>query len=102
MAPVHPSLIRPITFLGLERPLGALYGTLLLVLTVGVRFNRWGLLCAALLGLLLPLLRKVTESDPQGFACYVRSLRYQPFYPARALWTAPPSTHPEPLPDLPG
>jgi len=102
VARVHPGLVRPITFLGLERALGALYGTLLLLLTVGVRFHRWGLLCAGLLVLLLPLLRKVTESDPQGFAAYLRSLRYQPFYPARALWTAPPSEHPEPTPYLPG
>lgn len=102
MAAVHPGLVRPIQFLGLERALGAIYGTLLAVLTLGVRFNRWGLLCAGLLLLLLPLLRKVTEGDPQGFSCYVRSLRYQAFYPARSLWAAPPSVHPEPAAFPPG
>jgi type IV secretory pathway TrbD component len=89
-APVHTSLVTPILIAGVERRFAILEGGLLAVLLLAIGVHVQTL---ALVGLVLfvvhPLLQKAAKRDAQGFDLYVRSLRFQSFYPAQAHPDAP-------------
>jgi type IV secretory pathway TrbD component len=89
-APVHTALITPILIAGVERRFAILEGGLLavLLLAIGVHVQTVAL-AALVLFILHPLLQKAAKRDAQGFDLYVRSLRFQSFYPARSHPDAP-------------
>ncbi len=88
--PLHPSLVRPLFLLGGERELTILNWTLVAMLAVGGGVS-WATLLAA--GFLATAgqwaLTRLAKHDPQARQVYLRHLRYQPYYPARALVQAP-------------
>lgn len=87
--PVHPSLIRPILWMGVERKLVALNLFLVVVLLVTFDFRLVGCLIAAGFGLAFHSLSLwLTKQDPYLVEKYVRSRYYADFYPARAARTA--------------
>jgi len=87
---IHQSLIRPVLLAGAERPLaianwitaaalifgGGLHWYTVAVGGLLVTVGHWGLVQAA-------------KFDPQLSQVYVRHIRYQDFYPARASIAAP-------------
>ena len=89
-APVHASLVTPILIAGVERRFAILEGGLLAVLLLAIGFHVQTVALAALLLFIVhPLLKKAARRDAQGFDLYVRSLRFQSFYPAQAHPDAP-------------
>jgi type IV secretion system protein TrbD len=89
-APVHVALITPILIAGVERRFAILEGGLLAVLLLAIGIHLQTVALAALvLFVLHPLLQKAAKRDAQGFDLYVRSLRFQSFYPAQAHPGAP-------------
>jgi type IV secretory pathway TrbD component len=84
-APVHSSLVTPILIAGVERRFAILEGGLLAVLLLAIGIHTQTLAVAAVVFFVgHPLLQKVAKRDAQGFDLYVRSLRFQSFYPAQA------------------
>lgn len=97
--PIHPSLLRPILWLGVERDLVffELLVVLLVVLLTDYRLS--GMLVAAGLGAVLHATGLwLARRDPVLAAAYVRSRRYADYYPARAhrLAPSPPVRYPPP------
>lgn len=88
---IHQSLIRPILLAGAERPLaianwitaaalvfgGGLHWYTIALGVLLVTVGHWALIQAA-------------KFDPQLSQVYVRHIRYQDYYPARASLSAPP------------
>lgn len=97
--PVHPSLVRPVLYLGVERTVIALEGTLCLALLfgVGVHLLTLGLVALVLL-VIHPTLVWVTSKDAQATEVYVRSRAYADFYVPHATIHAPVRT---PRPSVP-
>lgn len=84
-APVHSSLVTPILIAGVERRFAILEGGLLAVLLLAIGIHLQTLAAAAVVVFVgHPLLQKIAKRDAQGFDVYVRSLRFQSFYPAQA------------------
>ncbi len=88
--PLHPSLVRPILLGGAERDLVLLNALAVAVLILGVGPHPLTLLLGGLMatfgqgGLVL-----AARHDAQMWRVYARHIRYQTYYPARALITAP-------------
>ncbi len=94
--PLHASLVRPILLAGAERELVLVGAITIAALLLGVGPHPLTLALAVLLataghsGLVL-----AARYDPQMAGVYARHVRYQSFYPARALLSAPtPPIHP--------
>ena len=89
--PIHQSLSRPLLLAGAERALVLVNGTLIAALIFGVGVH-WGSLgMAALLATLGHWgLTRAARHDPQLSRIYIRHIRYQEYYPARAAVLAPP------------
>ena len=89
--PIHQSLGRPLLLAGAERALVLVNGTLIAALIFGVGFHWASLGMAALLATLGHWgLTRAARHDPQLSRIYVRHVRYQEYYPARAAVLAPP------------
>jgi type IV secretory pathway TrbD component len=87
---VHIALIAPILIAGVERRFAILEGALLAVLLLGVGPQLLTIALSLLLAFgVHPLLRAAAKRDPQAFDLYIRSLRFQSFYPAQAHPLAP-------------
>ena len=90
--PIHPSLTRPLLLAGAERELVLVNGTIIAALLFGVGFH-WASITVAILletaghwGL-----TRAAKHDPQMSSVYVRHVRYQDYYPARAAVRAAPA-----------
>ena len=89
--PIHQSLSRPLLLAGAERALVLVNGTLIAALIFGVGVHWASLGMAALLATLGHwALTRAARHDPQLSRIYVRHVRYQEYYPARAAVLAPP------------
>ena len=89
--PIHQSLSRPLLLAGAERALVLVNGTLIAALIFGVGVHWASLTMAALLATLGHWgLTRAARHDPQLSRIYVRHVRYQEYYPARAAVQAPP------------
>ena len=88
--PIHQSLSRPLLLAGAERALVLVNGTLIAALIFGVGVHWASLGMAALLATLGHWgLTRAARHDPQLSRIYVRHVRYQEYYPARAAVQAP-------------
>lgn len=78
---VHSSLVRPVLYLGVERPVIAFEGTLALAVLFGVGLH---LITLGLIGLVLlvihPSMVWVTAKDAQATEIYIRSRAYADYY----------------------
>lgn len=87
---IHLSLVRPTLYLGVERPVIALEGTLCLALVFGIGLS-WA--TAALVALIVvglhPVLVWLTTRDAQMSEVAVRSRAYADFYAPHAALGAP-------------
>ncbi len=87
---IHQSLTRPILLAGAERPLALANWITAAALILGAGLHWYTL---AMGGLLLTLghwaLVQAAKFDPQLSRVYVRHIRYQDYYPARASIDAP-------------
>src|SRR2546427_140608 len=84
-APIHLSLTRPLLLAGAERELVLMNGTLIAALIFGVGFYWASLTMAVLLATVGHWgLTRAAKHDPQLSRVYVRHIRYQEYYPARA------------------
>ena len=91
-AAIHPSLTRPLLLGGAERELVLVNGTIIGALIFGVGFHWVSLTIAGLLATVGHwALIRAAKYDPQLSRIYVRHVRHQPYYPARALTDAPPA-----------
>ena len=91
-APIHLSLTRPLLLAGAERELVLVNGTLIAALIFGVGFHWTSLTMAILLATVGRWgLTRAAKHDPQLSRVYVRHIRYQEYYPARAAVQAPPA-----------
>src|SRR5216117_1794319 len=90
-APIHLALTRPLLLAGAERELVLMNGTLIAALIFGVGFH-WASLTMAILLCTVGHwgLTRAAKHDPQLCRVYVRHIRYQEYYPARAAVQAPP------------
>jgi len=89
--PIHPSLARPLLLAGAERELVLANGTLIAALIFGVGFHWASITVAVLLATVGHWgLTRAAKHDPQMSRIYVRHIRYQEYYPARADVHAPP------------
>ncbi len=89
--PIHPSVLRPVLWMGAERRFVILdiLGCFLLVVFTG--YDLVAMLLIALLGLgVHGLAIELAKQDPQLAEIFLRSLRYQDYYPAQAARLAPP------------
>jgi type IV secretion system protein TrbD len=88
---IHLSLTRPLLLGGAERELVLVNGITIAALVFGVGF-RWASLTVAILLATLGHwgLTRAARHDPQMSRVYVRHVRYQEYYPARADVHAPP------------
>src|SRR2546428_5573957 len=90
-APIHLSLTRPLLLAGAERELVLVNGTIIAALIFGVGFHWASLTMATLLASVGHWgLTRAAKHDPQLSRVYVRHIRYQDYYPARAAVQAPP------------
>lgn len=96
--PLHPSLVRPILLGGAERDLVLLNALAVAVLVLGVGPHVLTLLLGGLLATVgQAALVLAARHDAQMWRVYSRHIRYQTYYPARALLGAPLATvHPFP------
>jgi type IV secretory pathway TrbD component len=89
---IHASLTRPLLLAGAERELVLINGTAIAALIFGVGFH-WASLTVA--GLFATVghwaLTRVAKHDPQMSRIYIRHVRYQEHYPARASAKAAPA-----------
>ena len=89
---IHQSLTQPILLAGAERPLAIANWITAAALILGGGLNWYSV---ALGGFLLTVghwgLVLAAKFDPQLSRVYVRHLRYQNYYPARASIDAPPA-----------
>ena len=90
--PIHLSLTRPLLLAGAERELVLLNGTLIAALIFGVGVHWASLGMAVLLATVGHWgLTRAAKHDPQLSRVYVRHVRYQEYYPARAEVQASPA-----------
>ena len=96
---LHTSLVRPTLYLGVERHVIALEGTLGLALLFGVGLS-WATagLIALVVAVLHPTMVWVTNRDPQATEIAVRSRVYADFYAPHATLGGPTA---RPRPTLP-
>ena len=88
---IHLSLTRPLLLAGAERELVLVNGTIIAALIFGVGFHWASLTMAILLATVGHWgLTRAAKHDPQLSRVYVRHIRYQEYYPARAAVQAPP------------
>ena len=91
-APIHLALTRPMLLAGAERELVLMNGTIIAALIFGVGFHWASLTMAVLLATVGHWgLTRGAKHDPQLSRVYVRHIRYQEYYPARAEVQAPPA-----------
>ena len=97
---VHPSLVRPVLYLGVERPVIALEATLALAVLFGVGLH---LITLGLIGVVTlvihPSMVWVTAKDAQVTEVYIRSRAYADYY---APHGAAGSRGRAPRPSIPG
>ena len=78
---VHPSLVRPVLYLGVERPVIAFEATLALAVLFGVGLH---LITLGLIGVVMlvihPSMVWLTAKDAQATEVYVRSRAYADYY----------------------
>jgi len=87
---VHPSLVRPVLYLGVERPVIALEATLCAALLFGVGPTALTIACLAVVVVVVhPVAVWLTARDPQAVELYLRSRAYADFYAPLALPHAP-------------
>lgn len=88
--PLHTSLVRPTLYLGVERHVIALEGTLGLALLFGVGLS-WATagLIALIVAVVHPTMIWVTTRDPQATEIAVRSRVYADFYAPHATLGGP-------------
>jgi type IV secretory pathway TrbD component len=85
MALIHASLHRPVLFAGVEPVVAITEGAAVLGLLVVVGLHVTTIALAAMyIGVVHVLLVRATASDPEITAVYLRSLRYQDYYPPHA------------------
>src|SRR5438552_2092172 len=90
-APIHLALTRPLLLAGAERELVLVNGTIIAALIFGVGFHWASLTVAILLATVGHWgLTRAAKHDPQLSRVYVRHIRYQEYYPARAAVQAAP------------
>jgi type IV secretion system protein TrbD len=83
--PIHLSLTRPLLLGGAERELVLVNGITIAALVFGVGFHWVSLTAAILLATVGHWgLTRAARHDPQMSRVYVRHVRYQEYYPARA------------------
>ncbi|MDQ6829364.1 MAG: VirB3 family type IV secretion system protein [Gemmatimonadota bacterium] len=98
-APIHPSLVRPLLYMGVERHVIALEATIGLALVVGVGIHLITLaLLAAVILAVHPALVWVTARDPLASEIFLRSRGYADFYAPHASIHDMPRT---PRPSIP-
>jgi type IV secretory pathway TrbD component len=88
---IHQSLTRPILLAGAERPLAIANWITAAALTLGAGLH-WYTLAMGLFLLTIGhwALVQAAKFDPQLSRVYVRHIRYQDYYPARAsIWARP-------------
>lgn len=97
--PIHPSLIRPRLYLGVERPIVAVEGTIAaaLVLGVGLSFVTVGLVLLIWL-LLHPAMVWLTSGDAQASEVFLRARAYADFHAPQAMFR---QAHRRPRPSVP-
>jgi type IV secretion system protein VirB3 len=89
--PIHASLTRPLLLAGAERELVLVNGTLIAALIFGVGFH-WASVTVAVTFATIGhwALTRAAKHDPHMSRIYIRHVRYQEYYPARASVKAPP------------
>lgn len=88
---IHASLVRPVLLGGAERELVLVNTITVFALVLGLGPHPASLTLAVVLATAgHSALVLAARSDPQMFRVYVRHVRFQEFYPARALVHAPP------------
>jgi type IV secretory pathway TrbD component len=102
--PIHGSLVRQTLYLGVERTVIALEGTLCLAVLFGVGFSFVTAALVALVVLVIhPVMVWVTAKDPQATEIAIRSRAYEDFYaPHAALGISRGGRSARPRPTLPG
>jgi type IV secretory pathway TrbD component len=88
---IHASLTRSLLLAGAERELVLMNGTAIAALIFGVGFH-WASVTVALVFATVGhwALTRVAKHDPQMSRIYIRHVRYQEYYPARASVKAMP------------
>lgn len=86
---IHPSLVRPVLYLGVERPIIAFEATLALAVLFGVGLH---LVTVGLVGVVMlvihPSMVWVTARDAHATEVYIRSRAYADYYaPHGSAWT---------------
>lgn len=82
---IHASLVRPMLYLGVERHVIAMEGTICLALVFGVGLHLATLALVALVGIVIhPVMTWVTARDPQATEIYVRAHSYRDHYAPHA------------------
>ena len=99
---VHPSLIRPMLYGGVERPVLVLEATtaLGLLFSLGPHLATFGIV-AVIVGVLHPAMVWVSARDPLATAVYIRSLGWRAYYPPHASMRVSRGTPPHVRPTLP-
>jgi type IV secretory pathway TrbD component len=89
---IHSSLTRPLLLAGAERELVLMNGTAIAALIFGVGFH-WASVTMAILFATVGhwALTRVARHDSQMSRIYIRHVRYQEYYPARAPAKASPA-----------
>ena len=102
--PLHESLVRQTLYLGVERTVLGMEGTLCLALLFGVGFALPALALMALVVLVIhPVMVWVTARDPQATEIAVRGRTYADYYaPHAALHPSGAARAPRPRPSVPG
>lgn len=87
---VHPSLVRPVLYLGVERPVIAIEATLCATLVLGVGPSMLSLAClAAVVMVMHPVAVWITSRDALAVELYLRSRAYADYYaPLAAAYAA--------------
>jgi type IV secretory pathway TrbD component len=94
---LHLSLARPLLYLGVERTVIALEGTLCAALLMGIGVH-WATiaLCALVACVVHPAMVWLTAADPQPVEVYVRSRAYADYYAPQPLAASVTSPRPRP------
>ena len=96
MSPIHPSLYRPVLFLGVDQTVAIVEAAIVLALVVGVGLHLATVLMAVIVVLAIhPVMAWLTANDPLVTRIYLRSLGLHDFYAAQgALLSRPRSVSP--------
>ena len=82
---VHPSLYRPVLFLGVEQQVAMIEATVIFALVVGVGLHIATLaLAITIVCLVHPVMSWLTSNDPDITRVYLRTLTAQGYYPPRS------------------